>query len=329
VLLAAFIGVDETVVARPAELQCFAARQGRLQTHPPQSCPLRGRASRRGRRSEPRARFALLGDVVGGRTLLGGAGLALVLRGWGEARCVDMIAAGAFGMVIKAMEAEAQKHPSERNRRASVTNKCGFCRGTGNVLVNRRSLKELCNMRIRFGLGLCAVLATAACNDDQDTLAAGDSGTPTDSGAPTSMDAGVSIDSGAKPFLTLNGEQPLVIAHRGLPGLFPEKTQPAYAGAVDAGADSLEEDLHLSKDCVLVARHNPWLSDNTKVTEGLVQIRFAQALQPWRRPATSPQSARENRTTIASQDPADPPIEADLSGQSGCCSSDARGRTVA
>jgi glycerophosphoryl diester phosphodiesterase len=148
-----------------------------------------------------------------------------------------------------------------------VANKCRFCRGTENQLVNRRSLKELCNMRIRFGLGLCAVLATAACDDDQDTLAGGDSGAPIDSGAPTSMDAGVSIDSGAKPFLTLNGEQPLVIAHRGLPGLFPEQTQPAYAGAVDAGADSLEEDLHLSKDCVLVARHNPWLSDNTNVTE--------------------------------------------------------------
>ncbi len=31
------------------------------------------------------------------------------------------------------------------------------------------------------------------------------------------------------------------------------------------GADFLEEDLHLSKDCVLVARHNPWLSDNTDI----------------------------------------------------------------
>ena len=36
---------------------------------------------------------------------------------------------------------------------------------------------------------------------------------------------------------------------------------------MDAGADSLEEDLHLSKDCVLVARHNPWLSDNTNIAD--------------------------------------------------------------
>jgi len=68
-----------------------------------------------------------------------------------------------------------------------------------------------------------------------------------------------------QPFKTLDGKQPLVIGHRGLPGLFPEETQPAYEGAADAGADSLEEDLHLSKDCVLIARHNPWMSDNTNI----------------------------------------------------------------
>jgi glycerophosphoryl diester phosphodiesterase len=66
---------------------------------------------------------------------------------------------------------------------------------------------------------------------------------------------------------TLDGLKPLLIAHRGLPGLYPEETQLAYEAAADAGADSLEEDLHLSKDCVLVARHNPWLSDNTNIAE--------------------------------------------------------------
>ena len=67
------------------------------------------------------------------------------------------------------------------------------------------------------------------------------------------------------PLPTLDGSTPLVIGHRGLPGLFPEETQPAYEGAADAGADSLEADLHLSRDCVLMARHNPWLSDNTNI----------------------------------------------------------------
>jgi glycerophosphoryl diester phosphodiesterase len=69
------------------------------------------------------------------------------------------------------------------------------------------------------------------------------------------------------PLLTLDGAAPLVIGHRGLPGLYPEETWPSYEGAADAGADSLEEDLHLSKDCVLVARHNPWLSDNTNIAD--------------------------------------------------------------
>ncbi|MBG6080937.1 glycerophosphodiester phosphodiesterase family protein [Rubrivivax gelatinosus] len=66
---------------------------------------------------------------------------------------------------------------------------------------------------------------------------------------------------------TLNGQTPLILGHRGLPGLYPEETLPSYEGAVDAGADSLEEDLHLTKDCVLVARHNPWLSDNTNIAD--------------------------------------------------------------
>ena len=66
---------------------------------------------------------------------------------------------------------------------------------------------------------------------------------------------------------TLDGKPPLIIGHRGLPGLMPEETQPSYELAADLGTDALEEDLHLTKDCVLVARHNPWLSDNTNVAE--------------------------------------------------------------
>lgn len=80
---------------------------------------------------------------------------------------------------------------------------------------------------------------------------------------------GGSDDAATSPAVlpTLNGAAPLVIGHRGLPGLFPEETRAAYEAAADAGADSLETDLHLTKDCVLVARHNPWLSDNTNIAE--------------------------------------------------------------
>src|SRR6516225_10222238 len=73
--------------------------------------------------------------------------------------------------------------------------------------------------------------------------------------------------AGAKPFLTVDGKAPLILGHRGVPGLVPEETEASYDLAAALGTDALEEDLHLTKDCVLVARHNPWLSDNTNVAE--------------------------------------------------------------
>src|SRR5216684_8759466 len=73
--------------------------------------------------------------------------------------------------------------------------------------------------------------------------------------------------AGAKHFLTVDGKAPLILGHRGVPGLMPEETEASYDLAAALGTDALEEDLHLTKDCVLVARHNPWLSDNTNVAE--------------------------------------------------------------
>src|SRR6202035_4500607 len=75
------------------------------------------------------------------------------------------------------------------------------------------------------------------------------------------------VSAQEKPFATLDAKPPLVIGHRGLPGLVPEETEASYDMAAALGTDALEEDLHLTKDCVLVARHNPWLSDNTNVAE--------------------------------------------------------------
>ena len=76
-----------------------------------------------------------------------------------------------------------------------------------------------------------------------------------------------SAPAGTKNFLTLDGKPPLILGHRGLPGLVPEETEASYDLAAALGTDALEEDLHLTKDCVLVARHNPWLNDNTNVAE--------------------------------------------------------------
>jgi glycerophosphoryl diester phosphodiesterase len=56
-------------------------------------------------------------------------------------------------------------------------------------------------------------------------------------------------------FQTLNGNPPLVIAHRGASGSRPEHTIEAYRLAVADGADFIEPDLVVTKDAVLVDRH--------------------------------------------------------------------------
>lgn len=66
---------------------------------------------------------------------------------------------------------------------------------------------------------------------------------------------------------TLNGEAPLVIAHRGASGYLPEHTLEAYALAIDQGADVVEPDLVFTKDNVLVARHDRYLSTTTDVAD--------------------------------------------------------------
>lgn len=61
--------------------------------------------------------------------------------------------------------------------------------------------------------------------------------------------------------------RPLVIAHRGASGYLPEHTLEAYALAVEQGADFIEPDLVITKDGVLIARHENELSDTTDVAE--------------------------------------------------------------
>lgn len=58
---------------------------------------------------------------------------------------------------------------------------------------------------------------------------------------------------------------PLLIAHRGASGDRPEHTLGAYALAVQQGADFIEPDLVLTKDGVLVARHENEISETTDV----------------------------------------------------------------
>ncbi|MGL5929627.1 MAG: glycerophosphodiester phosphodiesterase [Dermatophilaceae bacterium] len=60
---------------------------------------------------------------------------------------------------------------------------------------------------------------------------------------------------------------PLVVGHRGASGYRPEHTLEAYRLAVSLGADVIEPDLTMTKDGVLVARHEPEISGTTDVAE--------------------------------------------------------------
>ncbi|MEQ8179653.1 MAG: glycerophosphodiester phosphodiesterase family protein [Amphiplicatus sp.] len=66
---------------------------------------------------------------------------------------------------------------------------------------------------------------------------------------------------------TLSGDAPLVIAHRGASGYLPEHTLEAYRLAIEMGADVIEPDLVFTKDGVLVARHDRYLSTTTDVAD--------------------------------------------------------------
>jgi glycerophosphoryl diester phosphodiesterase len=61
--------------------------------------------------------------------------------------------------------------------------------------------------------------------------------------------------------------RPLIIAHRGASGHRPEHTLAAYGLAIDMGADFIEPDLVMTRDQVLVARHENEIGGTTDVAE--------------------------------------------------------------
>ena len=71
--------------------------------------------------------------------------------------------------------------------------------------------------------------------------------------------------SGNSAFATLDGKAPLVIAHRGASGYYPEETLEAYTLAIAMGADVIEPDIVVTKDGVLIARHDITLAASTDV----------------------------------------------------------------
>jgi glycerophosphoryl diester phosphodiesterase len=66
-------------------------------------------------------------------------------------------------------------------------------------------------------------------------------------------------------YVTLTGSAPIVIGHRGASGYLPEHTLQSYQKAIELGANYIEPDLVLTKDGVLIARHEPMLGGTTDV----------------------------------------------------------------
>lgn len=101
------------------------------------------------------------------------------------------------------------------------------------------------------------------------------------------------------------GAPPMIIGHRGSPGRLPDHTIEGYTLAVEQGADAIEPDLVVTKDGVLVVRHENELSQTTDVAtkfpgrrrtavvDGetlngwfaedftLAELRTLRAVQPW------------------------------------------------
>ncbi|MCB9640216.1 MAG: glycerophosphodiester phosphodiesterase [Myxococcales bacterium] len=65
--------------------------------------------------------------------------------------------------------------------------------------------------------------------------------------------------------------RPLIIGHRGAPGFLPEHTLASYRLAIQQGADYIEPDLVMSKDGVLIARHENNITGTTDVAQKFPQ----------------------------------------------------------
>src|SRR4051794_40775833 len=63
----------------------------------------------------------------------------------------------------------------------------------------------------------------------------------------------------------MRASRPVVIGHRGAPAYRPEHTAASYQLAIDLGAQLIEPDVVISRDGVLVVRHENELSLSTDV----------------------------------------------------------------
>ncbi len=69
-------------------------------------------------------------------------------------------------------------------------------------------------------------------------------------------------------------QRPKIIAHRGVAGQYPENTLPAFAAAIDAGADGVEFDVRFTGDGQLIVHHDAALG---RVFPGSAQLKLSTA----------------------------------------------------
>ena len=69
--------------------------------------------------------------------------------------------------------------------------------------------------------------------------------------------------AGSNPFSEESQHRPLVMAHRGGAGLWPENTMHSFERAVDLGVDVLETEIHSTADNILVLMHDSTVDRTT------------------------------------------------------------------
>ena len=69
---------------------------------------------------------------------------------------------------------------------------------------------------------------------------------------------------------------PLVCAHRGRSGIFPENTMPAYDAAIELGADFIELDVRRTADGEIICLHDPTVDRTTDGSGELSSLTLAQ-----------------------------------------------------
>ncbi len=69
-----------------------------------------------------------------------------------------------------------------------------------------------------------------------------------------------------------------VHGHRGARGLFPENTLEGFRGALDMGVSTLEMNLCMTKDGIVVVSHEPWMNHNICLTPSGEKIPKDQAM---------------------------------------------------